>query len=138
MLFVGHVGKLIKVAGGIKNTHSAYGDHRMEIIADILEDITSKNEKTKAINKNVKDPEIAALREKILNCVMTEDALNKLDEKGLLDPVFKKMTELVKEHMEAWSDGKLDVENLIFTMDGRHCATGGTEQMFAQLKKQEA
>ena len=35
VLFVGHLGKLIKVAGGIKNTHSAYGDHRMEILSDI-------------------------------------------------------------------------------------------------------
>ena len=32
VLFAGHLGKLIKVAGGVKNTHSAYGDRRMEIL----------------------------------------------------------------------------------------------------------
>ena len=36
ILFVGHIGKLIKVAGGVKNTHSKYGDRRMEIMADCL------------------------------------------------------------------------------------------------------
>ena len=34
LLFVGHVGKLIKVAGGVGNTHSKYGDRRMEIMWD--------------------------------------------------------------------------------------------------------
>lgn len=33
ILFVSHIGKLIKVSGGIMNTHSQYGDHRMEIMA---------------------------------------------------------------------------------------------------------
>lgn len=34
VLLVGHIGKLIKVAGGVLNTHSAYGDRRMEILSD--------------------------------------------------------------------------------------------------------
>lgn len=32
-LLIGHIGKLIKIAGGMLNTHSKYGDCRMEIIA---------------------------------------------------------------------------------------------------------
>lgn len=34
VLLAGHLGKLIKVAGGVMNTHSKYGDRRMEILAD--------------------------------------------------------------------------------------------------------
>ena len=32
-LLVGHVGKLVKLAGGMLNTHSRWGDCRMEILA---------------------------------------------------------------------------------------------------------
>ena len=32
LLMVGHVGKLVKVAGGIMNTHSKEADARMEIL----------------------------------------------------------------------------------------------------------
>ncbi len=32
-LLVGHIGKLVKTAGGMMNTHSKYGDCRMEILA---------------------------------------------------------------------------------------------------------
>ena len=31
-LLVGHIGKLVKIAGGLMNTHSKYGDCRMEIM----------------------------------------------------------------------------------------------------------
>lgn len=31
-LLVGHIGKLVKVGGGMLNTHSKYGDCRMEIL----------------------------------------------------------------------------------------------------------
>ena len=32
MLLTGHIGKLVKVAGGIMNTHSKEGDCRMELL----------------------------------------------------------------------------------------------------------
>ncbi|MEG0291151.1 MAG: cobalt-precorrin-5B (C(1))-methyltransferase CbiD [Anaerovoracaceae bacterium] len=35
IIFSGHLGKLIKVAGGVMNTHSKYGDRRMEILCEI-------------------------------------------------------------------------------------------------------
>ena len=32
LVLVGHIGKLIKVAGGIMNTHSKWADCRMELL----------------------------------------------------------------------------------------------------------
>ena len=32
-LLVGHIGKLVKLAGGMWNTHSKFGDCRMELLA---------------------------------------------------------------------------------------------------------
>lgn len=32
VLLIGHIGKLVKLAGGMWNTHSRYGDCRMDIL----------------------------------------------------------------------------------------------------------
>ncbi|MCB6367901.1 cobalt-precorrin-5B (C(1))-methyltransferase, partial [Intestinibacillus massiliensis] len=34
VLLAGHIGKLVKVAAGMMNTHSKYGDRRMETLAE--------------------------------------------------------------------------------------------------------
>ena len=56
VLFVGHIGKLIKVAGGIMNTHSKEADCRMEIITAL----------------GIKHKVPVEILEKILECVTTE------------------------------------------------------------------
>ena len=33
-ILIGHIGKLVKLAGGMLNTHSKYGDNRMQVIAE--------------------------------------------------------------------------------------------------------
>ncbi|WP_243114051.1 cobalt-precorrin-5B (C(1))-methyltransferase CbiD [Butyrivibrio sp. XB500-5] len=95
MLFVGHIGKLVKVAGGIKNTHSRYGDHRMEILSDIAND--------------------DGIRSELSECVMTDEAVRIITEKGLADKVFPKMAELIKKHMEEWAEGKIQIEIIVFS-----------------------
>lgn len=65
MLFVGHIGKLVKIAGGIMNTHSRWGDCRMELLASA------------ALRAELSGDRAAAL----LGCNTTEDALQILTEK---------------------------------------------------------
>lgn len=65
MLFVGHIGKLVKIAGGIMNTHSRWGDCRMELLASA------------ALRAGLSGDRAAAL----LGCNTTEDALQILTEK---------------------------------------------------------
>lgn len=65
LLFVGHIGKLVKIAGGIMNTHSRWGDCRMELLA------------SSALRAGLSGDRAAAL----LGCNTTEDALQILTEK---------------------------------------------------------
>lgn len=102
MVFAGHIGKLVKVAGGIKNTHSKYGDHRMEILTDI-------------VSSFARDKEFEELKEKLAECVMTDEAVRIITEAGLSEKVFPKMAELIKENMEKWAEGLLKVEVIVFS-----------------------
>nr|WP_315019478.1 cobalt-precorrin-5B (C(1))-methyltransferase CbiD [uncultured Aminipila sp.] len=81
VLFVGHIGKLVKVAGGIMNTHSKYADARMEImsahaarfgadaklIEEMLTSVTTDNayEALEAYSSQMKDKVIESLMNKI-------------------------------------------------------------------------
>ena len=59
---MGHIGKLVKIAGGIMNTHSRQGDCRMELLA------------AAALRAGLPGKRAAAL----LDCNTTEDALQSL------------------------------------------------------------
>ena len=102
MVFAGHIGKLVKVAGGIKNTHSRYGDHRMEILTDITGMFSCGKE-------------FDELKEKLSECVMTDEAVRIITEAGVSCKVFPKMASLIKENMEKWAEGMLKVEVIVFS-----------------------
>ena len=102
MLFAGHIGKLIKVAGGIKNTHSKYGDHRMEIISDLAKMCLDSDT-------------YLQIKDRIESCVMTDEAVKILNETGHGEEVFKKMAWKIKTNMEKWSLGKIKVEVIVFS-----------------------
>lgn len=63
ILFTAHIGKLVKVAGGIMNTHSRYGDARLEIITAHAARLGAGRETA----------------EKLLSCVTTDEAIAVLD-----------------------------------------------------------
>lgn len=104
MLFVGHIGKLVKVAGGIRNTHSQYGDHRMEILTDIAESILQQ--------RNEENPD---LRARLTASVMTDDAIRILGEYGLDKAVMAEMTRRIKTAMQSWAQEKMQVEAVVFS-----------------------
>ena len=101
ILFCGHIGKLIKVAGGIKNTHSKYGDHRMEIL-------------WKAIRALFPQASLE-LEDKILSCISTDAALQILEEKCILKSVMKKICEEILLQMQVWTDFKIEIELIVFS-----------------------
>ena len=115
MLFVGHIGKLVKVAGGIKNTHSRYGDHRMEILSDIAEMYEESGSARDETDQGAQSAAGGGIRSELSECVMTDEAVRIITEKGLADKVFPKMAELIKKNMEEWAEGKIQIEIIVFS-----------------------
>ncbi len=72
LLLVGHIGKLVKLSGGIMNTHSKIADRRMELIAEASGEC--------GVEKEIID--------KIMECVATEEAIRILDRFGCREEVM--------------------------------------------------
>lgn len=104
ILFAGHIGKLVKIAGGVKNTHSKYGDRRMEILADFINrmDHIDEQVKTRACQN-------------VLAANTTEEALKMLDREGLVDQAAELLTAAVAAVMEQWVNEKVKVHVVMFS-----------------------
>lgn len=98
LVLVGHIGKLIKVAGGIMNTHSRWADCRMELLASA------------ALRAGVPS-EIAC---EMLECVTTDDALTKCSEEERI-LVMQKVMEKIESSMEHRASEELKVSSMVFS-----------------------
>jgi cobalt-precorrin-5B (C1)-methyltransferase len=121
MLFVGHIGKLVKVAGGIRNTHSQYGDHRMEILTGIAESFIDKN-----------SSDYIGLRTALADCVMTDEAIRILKEYGIAEEVLSEMTRRIQTVMQEWAQGKMQIQVVVFS--NVHGELGRTEKALDYMR----
>ena len=101
ILIFGHSGKLVKLAGGIYNTHSKVSDGRNEIICSYTSIIDNNKE----------------LLKKILFANTTEEITNILEKRGLLNEVFNLIAKRVVERAEnRWKSIKFSC--IIINMKG--------------------
>lgn len=98
-LLAGHVGKLVKIAGGMLNTHSQYGDCRMEILAAHAAAAGLRAERT----------------EEILQCAACDDALRILREEGLYEAALARLTERVGFHLRSRAGGSMEIGAILFS-----------------------
>ncbi|MBQ2801356.1 MAG: cobalamin biosynthesis protein CbiD [Lachnospiraceae bacterium] len=98
MLLTGHIGKLIKVAGGIMNTHSREADCRMELLAAF------------SLREHVEAEQIC----NILDCVTTEEAVRILKDNGKLHPVMERVMERICYYLEKRAKGKLQIDCILY------------------------
>ncbi len=98
MLLCGHIGKLIKVSGGIMNTHSKEGDCRMELMAAAAARCGAENE---VLNK-------------ILDCVATEEAIEILVKENIKDKCFEYITDKIYFYLNKRSADKMKVECMVY------------------------
>ena len=122
MLLTGHIGKLIKVAGGIMNTHSKEADCRMELLAAF------------SIREQL---EPSKVRE-ILDCVTTQEAIPIIEESGKLRQIMDRIAERICYYMETRSGGKLKTDCILYANGfGELAKSKGAEEWFTLLGQEQ-
>ena len=117
-LLVGHIGKLTKVAGGMLNTHSRYGECRMEILA---------------AQGGAAGLSPAGIRE-VLGCVACDDALRVLRENGVYEAALSRLLERIGYHL-ARRGGELETGAMVFSKEyGLLGETGGARALLARAE----
>lgn len=122
MLLTGHIGKLIKVSGGIMNTHSKEGDARMELLA------------AGVIRA---DGSMDTLRG-ILNCRVTEEALGiiQAESPALLRKSMESMMDRILYYLRKRAGAELPVECILYSNEfGLLAASPGAMDMLEKLRK---
>jgi cobalt-precorrin-5B (C1)-methyltransferase len=121
-LIVGHAGKLVKLAGNVFNTHSKYGDCRMEIIA--------ANAAALGLS--------AARAEEILGCAMVDDAIRILKEAGLFQKTFERLAGRIEYNL-AYRAGELKTGAILFSKEyGFLCETALAQELLKDIVKEQS
>lgn len=120
MLLTGHIGKLVKVSGGIMNTHSKEGDCRMELLAAAA--LKSGGSKTQALE--------------ILEAVTTEEGIRLLQEGGNLQKTMQILMEKIMFYLQKRAAGRLQIECMMYANGyGLLAESSGAEAMLETLMK---
>lgn len=122
MLLTGHIGKLVKVAGGIMNTHSKEADCRMELLAAF------------AVWHGVKTEQICNL----LECVTTEEAVRILVESGKNQEIMNHIAERICYYLDKRANGKMQIDCMIYANEfGELARSKEAEKWFILLEQEQ-
>ena len=99
ILLVGNLGKMVKLAGGIMNTHSRNADARMEILAG---------------NAALAGASMDAVI-RIMGCISTDDALDVLDEEDLIPQVSELLCDKIEFYMNHRTGGNIRTAAVVFS-----------------------
>ncbi|MHC1723620.1 MAG: cobalt-precorrin-5B (C(1))-methyltransferase CbiD [Aminipila sp.] len=113
VLFVGHIGKLVKVAGGIMNTHSKYADARMEILSAHAARFGAEPE----------------LIEEIMNSVTTDNAYEALEaySSEMKDKVVESLMDKIEFHLRSRTHQNMEIGAIMFS--NKHGYLGKTSEV---------
>lgn len=116
ILFVAHIGKFIKVSGGIMNTHSRCADSRAELMA------------AQAIRAGA-DLDTAR---RILDTITTEEALDILGGQGLAEKTVAVIMPRIRYYLQHRCGEALETEVILFS--NKHGYLGETEGAEGMLR----
>ena len=118
-IFIGHIGKMVKLAGGMMNTHSKYGDCRMEILS------------AHAGAEGLDPGRISG----ILGCVSCDEAIRILDEAGLREAVLARIGRAIGQNLQRKAGGMKTGAMVFSNRYGLLCSTDGAEELLAACRK---
>lgn len=123
ILFVAHIGKFIKVSGGIMNTHSAHADSRAELMA--AQTLRAGLGQSAVDHRTVY--ETAA---RLLETNTTEEAVGILLETGLLKAAMEETAQRIKFHLQKRCRGEIRTEVILYSNQfGYLGETDGAEEL---------
>ena len=101
ILMVGHIGKFVKLAAGIMNTHSRQADGRMEILAAHAAIAGGSRE----------------LISQLMECITTTAALELLEKEGILKEVMSTVMVKIEEHLKHRAGDGLEIGAVMFSKE---------------------
>lgn len=122
VLLMGHMGKFVKLAAGIMNTHSRNADGRMEILT---------------AHACLCGADKDTLRE-LMEAVTTEDALEILERVGILTSVMERLMERMEFYVNHRCYGKLETGVITFSSGrGMLGKTSRVDRLLEKLEEQK-
>ncbi|HIT13615.1 MAG TPA: cobalamin biosynthesis protein CbiD [Candidatus Scatomonas merdigallinarum] len=125
ILFIAHIGKFIKVSGGIMNTHSRNADARAELMAAAAFRAGADRETVR----------------KILDTGTTEEALDVLAASGqeLLEHTMEEVCGRVQFYLNQRTKGSLETGAILFSsVRGKLGETGTVPELIRRINEQKA
>ena len=120
-LLIGHIGKLVKIAGGMFNTHSKYGDCRMDIL-------TAQAALCGVSPKGAHE---------MLECVACDDALRVLQEEDIYEETMEHLTKRVQQLLMLRAGEDMEVGAVLFSkVYGLLGKTSNTEQLIEKIMEE--
>ena len=117
ILLIGHIGKFIKLAAGVMNTHSRQADCRMEVLG---------------VHAAMNGADAAVVRE-IMDCINTTEAMEILRREKLIEPVMESVMKRIEFFLKNRAGEELEIGVILFsTEDG---ILGKSENADELLKK---
>lgn len=120
LLLVGHLGKFVKLAAGIMNTHSREADGRMEILASHV--ILSGGS--------------ALAAAEVLQCVTTDEAIAAIARRGMKDAVMAGIMERSESYLRRRAYEKTEIGLMVYSFEeGLLGTAGNTGYLLEKIKE---
>lgn len=129
LLFAAHIGKFIKVAGGIFQTHSRNADSRMEILT------------ANAVLAGAPQP----LLTELMQAVTTEEGIRILETGGYLAPTMEQVMSRIQYHLQKRGAGRINLGAVVFSSElgkrsqgkGELGRTANADEIIEKIRREE-